>query len=136
EDVYLNGGPQNQNGPLLPEGDYYFQVTNPPGNGPTETLLSSDNAECRQVHVNAYGRIEAAIGSCPHATGTSNTANHSLPVQLFPFDDTPNPGGEYKVYLIKKLAATIDETDPRVLHFSNDDAKSDNFKVKHKAQCP
>jgi hypothetical protein len=137
EDVYLNGGPQNQNGSLLPEGDYYFQVTNPPGSGPTEILLSSDNADCRQVHVGANGRIEAAIGSCPHATGTLNTANGSLPVQLFPFDDTPNPGGEYKVYLITKSAATIDADDPRVLHFTSDNAKTDNFKVKrHKAPCP
>src|SRR5215216_5723801 len=39
EDVYLNGGPQNcGNGNGLPDGDYYFQVTDPSG----DELLSSD----------------------------------------------------------------------------------------------
>src|SRR5262245_44664955 len=32
EDVYLNGGPQNQKDPgLVPDGNYYFQVTDPSG---------------------------------------------------------------------------------------------------------
>src|SRR5438128_12010528 len=47
-DVYLNGGPQNQNDPgIVPDGTYYFQVTNPNG----DLLLSSDCAVCRQVTV-------------------------------------------------------------------------------------
>lgn len=36
-DVYLNGGPQNANSQGLPDGTYYFQVTDPSG----ATLLSS-----------------------------------------------------------------------------------------------
>ena len=42
--VYLNGGPQNQNAHDLPDGTYYFQVTNPSGS----VLLSTDLANCRQ----------------------------------------------------------------------------------------
>src|SRR6185503_13295567 len=45
--VYLNGGPQNDNGPGLPSGIYYFQVTDPSG----ANLLSQDNAVCRQLQV-------------------------------------------------------------------------------------
>src|SRR6478672_8298380 len=36
--VYLNGGPQNANGNGLPNGNYYYQVTDPSGH----TLLSTD----------------------------------------------------------------------------------------------
>src|SRR5260370_12045527 len=46
-DVYLGGGPQNLNAAGLPDGPYYFQVTDPSGN----TLLSTDNAQCRQLMV-------------------------------------------------------------------------------------
>jgi hypothetical protein len=42
-DVYLNGGPQNQKSAGLPDGTYYFQVTDPSG----AVLLSTDNAVCR-----------------------------------------------------------------------------------------
>ena len=59
EDVYLDGGPP-PNAPAfaagLPEGDYYFQVTDPSG----KDLLSSDNINCRRVHVNEFGVIVAA----------------------------------------------------------------------------
>ncbi|MHC4574097.1 MAG: hypothetical protein ACYS76_08190 [Planctomycetota bacterium] len=57
EDVYLDGGPP-QNAPStaagLPEGDYYFQVTDPSG----KVLLSLDPVKCRRFHVNAYGVID------------------------------------------------------------------------------
>src|SRR5438552_3608477 len=46
-DVYLSGGPQNDHPPGLPDGTYYFQVTDSSGN----TLLSTDNAVCRQLKV-------------------------------------------------------------------------------------
>ena len=46
-DVYLNGGPQNKNNVGLPNGTYYFQVTDPSG----AKLLSTDNAVCRQLVV-------------------------------------------------------------------------------------
>lgn len=124
-DVYLNGGPQNQNAAGLPDGEYYFQVTNPSGS----LLLSSDNAVERQLVV-VGGVIAGNGGIGTHANGAFNPNNGSTPVQLAPFDDTDNAGGEYKVWLIKKDAATIDPNDPRVLLFSNSDSKTDNFKIK------
>ncbi len=67
EDVYLNGGPgrgAGTNAPgLRPDGVYIFMVTSPSGE-----LLSTDNAECRQVQV-TDGVIVGAIGLCPHAVG-------------------------------------------------------------------
>src|SRR5918911_4676344 len=48
--VYLNGGPQ-PNAPCtaagLPDGDYYFQVTDPSG----ATLLSTDDYTARELQV-------------------------------------------------------------------------------------
>ena len=52
--VYLNGGPNNKTSQGLPPNEtFYFQVTDPNG----DTLLSLDNAECRQVDTNAEGRV-------------------------------------------------------------------------------
>jgi hypothetical protein len=125
-DVYLNGGPQGNNFAGLPNGTYYFQVTNPSGS----VLLSTDNAVCRQVAVNG-GRVVGSVGPCPHAEGAFNPANGSTPVQLWPYDITPNHGGEYKAWLIRQTANTsVDAGDPTVLHFLISDTKTDNFKVK------
>ena len=134
-DVYLNGGPQNQNPAGLPTGTYYFQVTDPSGN----TLLSTDNAVCRQVVVAANannigvvaGAAQASVDAgCAHAAGTFNPANGSTPVQLAPFDFTPNNGSEYKVWLIGQTTGTSISTDyPKVIIFNNSDSKTDNFKV-------
>ncbi|MFS8087275.1 MAG: hypothetical protein ACMG6H_16700, partial [Acidobacteriota bacterium] len=125
EDVYLSGGPQNFNPPGLPDGTYYFQVTDPSG----KTLLSTDNAVCRQLKV-VGGRVAGATGSCPHANGTFNPANGTLPVQLAPFSKTPNNGNEYKAWLVPVGSATISGSDPKVLNFSNSNSKTDNFKAR------
>jgi hypothetical protein len=85
EDVYLSGGAQNLNASGLPDGTYYFQVTDPSG----KTLLSTDNAVCRQLKVTG-GRVDGAAGSCAHDNGTFNPANGVLQVQLAPFSKTPN----------------------------------------------
>ena len=44
-DVYLTGGPNNCNGPGLPNGTFYFQVTDPAGS----VLLSSDVLANRSI---------------------------------------------------------------------------------------
>ena len=44
-DVYLSGGPQNPKARGVPDGTYFFQVTDPSG----KILLSTDNAVCRQL---------------------------------------------------------------------------------------
>ena len=123
--VYLNGGPQNQTANGLPDGTYYFQVTDPSGH----TLLSTDPAECRQLIV-FNGRVAAAAGpGCQHPTGIPNASNGSTPVKLAPFDDTPNSGSQYKVWLIRQVASTTIAADGRHINFSNNNAKTDNFKV-------
>jgi hypothetical protein len=136
-DVYLNGGPQNKNSAGLPDGFYFFQVTNPSGS----VLLSSDDAVCRQLQV-VGGVVAGPAASasypsgCLHAPGTFNPANGSTPVQLIPFLDTPNAGGEYKVWLIAQTAGTtISGTDSKVIFFSNPDSKTDNFKVLEEDSC-
>lgn len=123
--VYINGGPQNSNSNGLPDGTYYFQVTDPSG----ANLLSTDLAECRQLIV-AFGKVAAAEGpSCQHSTGIPNSSNDSVPVKLAPFADTPNSGSEYKVWLIRQVASTTVASDGMHLNFNPSNAKTDNFKV-------
>ena len=99
EDVYLNGGP-GLNAPDsaagLPAGTYTFQVTGPK---PTQ-LLSTDPLACRQFTVDASGVIQsvAPSGACAHDTGIDGE-DLGITVQLFPYADTPNPGGVYKAWV-------------------------------------
>ncbi len=129
-DVYLSGGPQNTTAQGPADGTYYFQVTDPSG----KTLLSTDNAACRQLKV-AGGRVIGATGPCPHSNGTFNPANGTTPVQMAPFGQTPNAGTVYKAWLIPTSKATIG-SDGKVLSFSNKDAKTDNFKIFAAAAPP
>lgn len=129
-DVYISGGPQNKNAAGLPDGTYYFQVTDPSG----KTLLSTDSADCRKLDV-TDGRVSGAAGACPHSVGTTNPANGVTPVQLVPYSVTPNPGGEYKAWLIPVGKATLG-SDGKTLTFARSDAKTDNFKVAESVQPP
>lgn len=141
-DVYLNGGPQNtKSAGLAPDGVYYFQVTDPSG----ATLLSTDNAVCRQLVIkNGVVKGAYTAGGCYHANGNYNSANGSTPVQLGNpstnppyFKDSGNPGGEYKAWLIAKTATTsIDPNDPKSLVFQMADTKTDNFKVPSTSSEP
>src|ERR1043166_502833 len=65
DDVYLNGGPQNNADPGLPTGTYYFQVTDPSGS----TLLSSDPVVNRQVTVGLINGKGVIVSASTHATG-------------------------------------------------------------------
>lgn len=127
DDVYLAGGFVNggTGGPGLPDGSYYFQVTGPSGND----LLSTDAAVCRQLIV-FNGVIVAADGpSCQHTTGIPESAESgSTPVKLMPFLDTPNPGGNYKAWLIAKTSNTVVASDGIHINFKNSDAKSEIFR--------
>jgi len=132
EDVYLNGGP-GINAPDdaagLPAGTYSFQVTSPSG----KTLLSTDPVSCRQFTVDASGVIQsvAPSGACAHATGISGDDN-GITVQLFPYDDTPNNGGVYKVWVTPTELLDCDA--PGNKHcFVPGDSKTDNFKVREVA---
>ncbi len=108
EDVYLNGGPR-ANAPdhaaALPDGSYYFQVTDPSG----KVLLSLDPLDDRVIEVED-GVFEL--------------------VQLAPFEDTPNEGGEYKVW-VTSVDCYDDEPDAAGTNFGFREkySKTDNFKV-------
>lgn len=136
--VYLDGGP----GPGAPataagldDGTYVFQVTDPSG----KTLLSTDPAACRQFTVSG-GVITsvAPSGGCAHHTDID--VDHSelgaITVQLIPYSDTPNPGGEYKVWatMVSNYACPLNQVDctaQGAKHgFIPADSKTDNFKVR------
>jgi hypothetical protein len=93
--VYLSGGPPPNAPPTaagLPDGTYVFQVTDPSG----KTLLSTDIANCRQFTVSGGNINGVVVTGCQHHTGLS--VDGEVTVQLIPFLDTPNNGGEYKAW--------------------------------------
>lgn len=146
EDVYLDGGP----GPGAPasaagldDGTYVFQVTDPPG----KKLLSTDEARCREFTV-VGGLITGVVpaGGCEHVTGI-DIDHGATTVQLMPYLDTPNHGGEYKAWAVLEsdfLAGcmALGENDglnvvdcgsvPGNLHgFVPGHTKTDNFKIRN-----
>ena len=141
-DVYLTGGPQNQHDSgLSPDGVYYYQVTDPSG----AVLLSTDNIACRQVVVSGGRIVGVPAGTPPaacttgyHSLGTLNGSNGNTPVQLSPYNDTPNPGGEYKAWVTPVQNYSPDSGNLQcsskksnvVYGFCDSDSKTDNFKVK------
>lgn len=99
-DVYLNGGPP-PNAPCtsagLPDGDYYYMVTDPSG----KILLSSDDISHRKFTVKNGVMVWAAgpfARTCNHTIGVGKCGSPTVSVQLMPFSETPNPGGEYKAW--------------------------------------
>jgi hypothetical protein len=112
-EVYLASGAGPYSPPTargLPEGDYFFQVTDPSG----ERLLSEDHISCRKLHVNSQGAIDFVYQGtnyvrrklmwkaepCQHefATQVDYSELGTTTVQLLPYDDTPDDGGAYKVW--------------------------------------
>ena len=114
-DVYLDGGP-GPNAPKtaagLPDGNYYFQVTDPSG----KFLLSSDPVLCREFRVEGGIIVEYVSQSRTYTKGShtipcwvdgKENGKHdlgqdidhgALTIQLMPYDDTPNKGGVYKAW--------------------------------------
>jgi len=129
EDVYLNGGP-GINAPDsaagLPAGTYSFQVTDPSG----KTLLSTDSVNCRQFTVDDSGIIRsvAPSGGCAHKTGVDGE-DGGITVQLFPYADTPNNGGVYKVWVTQTSALNCGAAGNKHC-FVPGFSKTDNYKVK------
>lgn len=112
EDVYLNGGPRKPGAAGLPDGDYYFLITDP---------------GCK---------TQLAGPSAPEPYNTSDTIIHvengeftSL-VQLAPFLTTPNNGGEYKVHVT--MVSNYSPGDG-CYGFVPKYTKTDNFKVRPQA---
>jgi hypothetical protein len=138
ESVYLDGGPgpgAPQTAAGLDDGRYVFQVTDPSG----KRLLSTDAARCRQFDV-ANGIITNVVATgCQHNTGF-DIDHGAVTVQLMPYNDTPNPGGVYKVWatLAQNYRCSLDLVDcgykagQNVHGFAPSDSKTDNFKVRAK----
>jgi len=124
EDVYLNGGPQSQGGAQLPDGIYYFQVTDPSG----AVLLSTDGIEMRRLQVvNGYVLGSVMPG---HAIGdpwpNDGSSVQRQGVQLMPFLPTPNSGGVYKVWLTPVASY---QPGAGTFGFLGSASKTDNFKI-------
>lgn len=107
-------------------GTYSFQVTDPSG----KSLLSTDAITCRQFTVNDSGVIQGVAPSvaCAHATG-SDGEDGGATVQLFPYLDTRNNGGVYKVWVTPTSDPDCNAAGNKhcvVPRYS----KTDNFKVR------
>lgn len=108
-DVYLDGGPSHPGAASLPAGDYYVQVTDPSG----ACILGTSGAST-PFHVNADGSVPC-IQLCAVLTAGPCAGNGS---DSCGYNDTTNPGGEYKVWVSSESS------------FTNSSTKTDNFKVK------
>jgi hypothetical protein len=112
DDVYLDGGPSHPGAAGLPDGDYYVQVTEPNG-----TLLGTS--------------VGSGNATPVHLTGGEFASCYRLSLILIKasdgsagYDDTGNPGGEYKVWVSNESS------------FANNSTKTDNFKVKSGGEQP
>jgi hypothetical protein len=141
EAVYLDGGPgpgAPQTAAGLDDGYYIFQVTDPPG----KVLLSTDNAGCRRFHV-SNGIIDAyaptQCNTARHLTGT-DVDHGAVTIQLMPYNDTPNNGGVYKVWVTfeSDYGCNLNKVDCHIgKHgFTPAHSKTDNFKVRTQNQVP
>ena len=143
--VYLDGGPgpgAPQGAAGLDDGTYVFQITDPSG----KVLLSTDPARCRQFTV-VGGIITGVVAQpdgCEHVTGL-DVDHGATTVQMMPYLDTPNNGGEYKAWatMVADFLAGCAEfgvangldvvdcgnTGGNRHGFVGSDSKTDNFKV-------
>ena len=138
--VWLDGGPGTnapQGAAGLPDGDYYFQVTDPSG----KVLLSTDAVIRRQFHVSG-GIITGLSGLGNHNTGF-DVDHGATTIELCPFLDTPNPGGVYKAWItpIGKFDGDPSKVDNDCGHgcfhgFVPAFSKTDNFKVRGGPSLP
>jgi hypothetical protein len=111
-DVYIDGGPAHEGSAGLPPGEYYVQVTEPNGDPLGTSIGTTDETP---VVVNSNGEFAQCYKLMDIVRRASNPGPY--PVAPDGFDDTTNPGGEYKVWV------------STVANFANDETKTDNFKV-------
>lgn len=109
-DVYVDGGPAHPGAAGLPDGNYYVQVTDPSG----ATVLGKSSTAVVSVSGGEFAQCYQ-LADIVDSAGSGFTAKS--------YDDTPNAGGEYKVWI---------STDPS---FTNSETKTDNFKVKNGGEC-
>ena len=113
--VYLDGGPAHPGAAGLPDGDYYVQVTEPNGTVLGKPPLDGGGNAVTQVHV-TNGEFDQCYQLWAILVKASDGSQG--------YDDTSNPGGEYKAWI---------STGPT---FTNSDTKTDNFKVKDNGGNP
>src|SRR5207249_4191072 len=90
DDVYINGGPEHPGAASLPDGSYYVQVTNPSGSLVLGTSVGSGNETPFVV-------VGGEPADCYQLSGILNSASSGFTTPGY--DDTDNPGGEYKVWV-------------------------------------
>jgi len=112
DSVFANGGPQSDHAAGLPDGWYYVQVTAPDG-----TLLGTTVGSAVPAPAHVVGGQFAA---CYQLSAILVRASNGQPG----YDDTPNEGGEYKLW----ISAVSD--------FKESESKTDNFKVLAPAPPP
>src|SRR5262249_24317779 len=119
-DVYLNGGPEHPGAASLPDGFYYVQVTDPSGACLLGTSLNK--ADPTPFHVS--GGVANCIKLCdvllngPLYPDPLSLCNAIVIDSGCGYNDTTNPGGEYKVWVSNESS------------FTNNSTKTDNFKVR------
>ena len=111
EDVYVDGGPAHPGAAGLPDGSYCVQVTDPSG----QTVLGKSDPGAVTV-------VDGEFVQCYQLSSILKTGSSGFTVPGF--DDTPNPGGEYKVWV---------STD---CNFDNNSTKTDNFQVQSTTPTP
>ena len=121
-EVYLDGGPSHPGAASLPDGNYYVQVTDPSGacvlgtsvgaSDPTPFKVSGNGTSIPCIQLCAV--LINGLGACA-ANGVDLNCG---------YNDTTNPGGEYKVWVSS------------VSTFDNNSTKTDNFKVKSNGGNP
>jgi hypothetical protein len=126
--AYLSGGPGvGCLGPGacasagLADGDYCFQITDPAGS----VLLTTDPLAERCVRVK-NGVVAQYLGTT-RLVGR-NAPCGAIQVRLVPFDTTPQPTSEYKVWLTR--IADYDVNGKGVFGFDPRRSKSENFRVQ------
>jgi len=125
KNVYLCGGPHKMGAAGLPDGIYYFQVTDPAG----KTLLSTDSPLDRRFNVTDGYIYKIQPGT--HNWNDDKTRGYGILVQLWPFTYTPNTGGVYKVWVTKYYTPG-----QGIFGFIPSLSKTDNFKVKVAGEVP
>ncbi len=128
--VYLNGGPSNSGckGGKLTDGIYHFQVTNPSGS----VLLSNDSGILERMFQVQGGVITTNLGNQTKHPNGGTSPCRGLAIRMFPYDDTPNNGGVYKVWITRASdfeAACGIGVDCGKGGFVPGHTKTDNFRV-------
>jgi hypothetical protein len=140
--VWLSGGPDNKG---IPDGTYVFAVLDPGGqqdpNDCTDANLSdiTPAPPCTTTNSGAgdswQHRVFSVSGGILTYPAAGYLAGHTFAnnmIRLMPYDDTPNPGGEYVLAVCQLPGAPISDSGPGV---DPSNCKYDNFKVINGENC-